>query len=178
MNKVAPLPKFFSLQAHLSREQAIAAQKAVEAEQEYAKQVAVRVRNIQSVARSVLAKELGIFTFQLKPQHIVYLPVGLRWVLNHWRVEVSPRDIVLSCHPGSVWVPERAVVNQDLLVLSDRDIAKQVRKSIKGAKTFPSESLPQRAKMMLRKERKEAERKVVHLEHQLAEAKRVSASYR
>lgn len=171
-SQVKPLPRLFSVQAHLYRQQQEATENLKEAEAEYAACVDVRVRRIQDVVRSVLAKELGILRHMVGSEHLPYLPAELRWALRHWEVKASPRDVLLASHTNPGERREEATVDQDLLVLSDREIAKKVRAKVQEKKTCSIESLKYEARLLNQKTRKVAQARVDRLEMQLEAARK------
>jgi len=167
------LPKVFNAQAHLYSQYQEASATQKKALEKYEEHISSRVRRTQEVARSVLAKELGLLTFTLNStHHAPYLPISLRWVLDGGEVKPTPRDILLRSWPLPHGRIQEVTAPQELLTLSDRDVAKMVRTSVREKKEQKAESIKFEARLLNQKRRQEAERRIYRLEAELKRSRK------
>lgn len=140
--------KYLARLVTLSTAHTDAQKRAKQAEKAFRKHMEVRVHAARDVIRAVLAKKLGVdssavwWNEKIADELVGYLPADMRWALYRWdSIEPGVRGLTLTRTEtaespnqigGRIQTKEEktATIPYDLLLLSDRDLAKLVRQSV------------------------------------------------
>ena len=186
-------PKYLARLVTLSTAHTDAQKQAKQAEKAFQKHMEVRVNATRDVIRAVLAKKLGKdssavwWNEKIADELVGYLPADMRWALYRWdSMEPGVRGITLTRTEtaespnqigGRIQTKEEktATIPYDLLLLSDRDVAKRVRQGVYAKKALAKEVALAEAEKKAEAVRVANERRIRTLRAELAKLEASSA---